>query len=233
MVLVKDEDFAGGVGIHVHIRTQLVRYWSYIRSASIMIGDDILELEGSADCTKNVNEYWYNYEYHGEIEGLGGFPVIAKVQSEHKRSLTIDLDRKYPGQKIVISTYKEFVRVDFKNATEASFGNSVGLLGDFNSGKTFARDGSTVIDDFYELGPEWQVRPEEPMLFHEVRQPQFPARCIEPTDPRGSRTRRLGQMSVSEEQAEKACAHLSDAGDRKDCIYDILATQDLGMVGAY
>jgi len=234
MVLVKDENFADGKGLRVHIRTQIIRFWSYIRSATIQIGEDILELQGSADSTADSNNYWYNYEYQGEMEdGLGGFPVISKVHNKYKRSLTIDLDKKYPGQKIVLSTYKEFVRVDFENGTEEAYGKSEGLLGNFSSGKTLGRDGSTMLNDFYELGPEWQVLPFEPMLFHDVRQPQFPAKCIEPTDPRGERRRRLGTLSVTEDQAEAACAHLDTAADRKDCVYDILATQDLDMVGAY
>ena len=106
-------------------------------------------------------------------------------------------------------------------------------VGDFNTGKTLARDGATVLDDFSELGNEWQVLPDDGMLFHDIAEPQFPKRCIEPEDPRGERRRRLGESGVTEEQAEAACASLKDEADRKDCIYDILATQDLEMVGAY
>ena len=234
MVLLKDDDFADGLGLRVHIRTQIVRFWSYIRSATIQIGEEILELEGSADSQEVTNNYWYNYEYQGEIEdGLSGFPVISKVHNKFKRSLTIDLNKKYPGLKIVLSTYKEFVRVDFENGTKEAYGKSVGLLGNFTTGQTLARDGSTALNDFYELGSEWQVLPFEPMLFHDVRQPQFPAKCIEPIDPRGERRRQLGEISVTEDQAVEACAHLGNAADRKDCVYDILATQDLDMVGAY
>ena len=71
------------------------------------------------------------------------------------------------------------------------------------------------------------------MLFHETSEPQFPEKCILPDDPRGERRRRLAESTVTESQAEVACSGLKDPLDRKDCIYDILATQDLGMVGAY
>jgi hypothetical protein len=71
------------------------------------------------------------------------------------------------------------------------------------------------------------------MLFHDVEQPQFPKKCVEPEDPRGDRRRRLGESIISEGEAERACASIADPLDRKDCIYDILATQDIGMVGAY
>eukprot|EP00980_Cylindrotheca_fusiformis_P023719 scaffold10864_cov205-Cylindrotheca_fusiformis.AAC.1 len=46
------------------------------------------------------------------------------------------------------------------------------------------------------------------------------------------RRRRLGESSITNEQAEAACAPIEDALDRKDCVYDVLVTQDLTMVGA-
>ena len=38
--------FTGGMGLDVHIRTKIVRYWSYIQSVAIRIGNDILEIQG-------------------------------------------------------------------------------------------------------------------------------------------------------------------------------------------
>jgi hypothetical protein len=237
MMLTKDDTFANDLGLELQIRTKLIRFWSYIRSAAIRIGDDILEIEGSADpvLTGANNHYWINFEYQGELTTLGGFPVKYHLQDmyQSKRWFEIDLSSKHPGQKIVISTFKEFVRVDFQNGSNASFGNTVGMLGSFRTGKTLARDGVTEIDDFSMLGNEWQVLPDENMLFHDISKPQFPEKCIEPEDPRGDRRRRLGQSSVTEGEAEAACASIEDPLDRKDCVYDVLATQDIGMVGAY
>lgn len=232
MVLAKDPNFADGLGLDAQIRTKVVRYWSYIKSSAIRIGEDILEVEGGPE-TDCENRYWINMEYQGKLDTLGGFPVTYHEQSCYKHKFEIDLSSKYPGQKITVSTYKEFVRVDFENGTEESFGMTKGLLGDFKTGKTLARDGSTVMNDFWEYGNEWQVLPFEYMLFHETSDPQFPDRCKMPEDPRGDRRRRLAEATVTEELAEKVCAHLKDAGDRKDCVYDIVATQDIGMVGAY
>jgi len=234
MVLAKDTEFANGVGMHVQIRTKLVRFWSYIKNAAVRIGDDILEIEGSPE---EQGRYWINLQYQGKLETLGGFPVTVNEESKYngksKRKVEIDLSSKYPGQKIVLSTYKEFVRVDFENGSKEAFGNTVGLLGDFKTGKTLARDGTTVLNDFTELGNEWQVRADEDMLFHDVSAPQPPQKCIEPEDPRGDRRRRLAEGTVVEEEAEKACSHLKSMLDRKDCLYDILATQDMDMAGAY
>jgi hypothetical protein len=232
MVMASDSKFADGLGLDVHLRTKVVRFWSYIKNVGIRIGNDVLEIEGSPDPEDRSMHYWYNFEYQGELDGMGGFPITANTNGVHKRFYEIDLSSKYPGQKIILSSYKEFLRVNFQNGNEDSFGNCIGILGDYKSGKTLSRDGVSVIDDFVELGEEWQVHPHEPMLFHRNEEPVFPQKCIEPEDPRGDRRRRLDESSITEEQAEKACAHL-DALSRKDCVYDILATQDIGMVGAY
>jgi len=233
LVLAKDDDFAGGLGLDVQIRTKLVRFWSYIRSAAIRIGDDILEVRGSGDNDSAFN-FWHNFQYQKEMKTIGGFPItINKSTARYmKHRFTIDLDSKYPGQKIQITTWKEFVAVDFKNASAEAFGKSVGMLGDFMTGHTLSRDGR-VLHDFHEYGDEWQVHPTDDMLFHNVEKPQFPTKCMMPEDPRGQRRRRLDESSVTEEQAEAACASLTDPLDRKDCVYDILATQDTTMAGAY
>ena len=230
--MTKDPKFDEGQGLDIQIRTKIVRFWSYITNVAIKIGNDILEIEGHADADDAEAHYWINFEYQGELETLGGFPVIQKLPSVYKRQYIIDLSSKYPGQSIVVQLYKEFVRVKF-NGKEDVFGNTVGLMGDYKTGKTLARDGSTEINDFIELGDEWQVLPSEPKLFHKLSRPQFPEKCIHPEDPRGERKRRLSESKISVEQAEKACATLKDPLTIKDCVYDILATQDLDMVGAF
>jgi len=239
MVFVKDPNFANGLGLDIHIRSKLVRYWSYIQSVAIRIGSDILELQGSADPEDYSFHYWINYEYQAEIDTLGGFPIKghSKKVHSHKNKFEIDLSSAFTSSegptKILVSSFKEFLKVEFENASEEAFGNTIGLLGDFKNGKTLARDGVTVLDDFTELGQEWQVVPADGHIFHESSKPQFPELCIEPEDPRGERARRLEESSISEEQAETACAQLKDPVDRKDCVYDILATQDMDMVGAF
>jgi hypothetical protein len=228
--LVKDTNFAEGLGLDIQIRTNVVRFWSYIKSVAIKIGDEILEIEGSADADDAEAHYWINYEYQGELDTFAGFPVTQTLPSVYKRQYTIDLNA---STSIVVQLYKEFVRVKF-NGDESVYGNTVGLLGDYKTGQLLARDGSTVMDDFTEFGDEWQVLPSEPRLFHEFVKPQFPELCIKPEDPRGERKRRLAESNISIEQAEAACeSALTDPLTIKDCVYDILATQDMDMVGAF
>jgi len=233
MILAKDPKFANGVGLDVQIRTKMVRFWSYIHTAAIRIGDDILEIQGSVGDKDRDTHYWFNFQYQADVTTVGGFPLTITSNGNHKRFFEIDLSSKFPGQKILISAFKEFVAVDFKDSTTESFGNTVGMLGDYKSGKTFARDGVTEVHDVNELGNEWQLLPSDDMLFHDKAEPQYPKRCILPEDPQGQRRRRLDESSISVEQAEAICATLKDPLTIKDCVYDILATQDLDMVGAF
>lgn len=234
MVLAKDEQFADGLGLDIQLRTKLVRYWSYIRSAAIRIGHDIIELEGSSDPKDRSIRYWYNMQFKSdEAKTMSGFPMYIRRLCPTSTKIEIDLSSKYPGVKISMSTFKEFVKVEVIGATEEAFGNSVGLLGDYKTGKTLARDGETYMHDFHEYGKEWQVSPMEDMLFHCTEGPQFPSKCLEPEDPRGQRRRRLNESNITVEQAESACDQIKDPLDKKDCIYDILATQDLDMAGAF
>jgi len=160
--------------------------------------------------------------------------VKQKLSSSIKHSYTIDLSSKYPHTSIAVQLYMGFVRVKFLGAHQKdAFGKTVGLMGDFNTGKTLARDGVTALDDFIAVGNEWQVLPSEPRLFHEAAHPQFPEPCLHPEDPHGERHRRLDESNISVEEAEEACATLKDPLSIPDCVYDILSTQDLGMVGAF
>ena len=57
LVLAKDPEFADGLGLEIHIRTKLVRFWSYIKTVAIKIGNDILEVEGSVDAADAEAHY--------------------------------------------------------------------------------------------------------------------------------------------------------------------------------
>jgi hypothetical protein len=92
------------------------------------------------------------------------------------------------------------------------------------------------MDNWNEYGQEWQVRGDEPSLFHDVRLPQHPGVCTLPSLKQTSQLRRRLAATSSEEklEAEKACEHWGEGKD--DCVYDVLATGDLRMAstsGAY
>ena len=104
-------------------------------------------------------------------------------------------------------------------------------MGSYHKGEKLGRYGVTVYDNDRAFGQEWQVLVAEPKLFHVVEGPQAPQLCKMPTDADIKR-RRLGS-SLSEAAAEKACAHVTNEDDREWCVFDVLATGDAEMAGAY
>jgi len=107
MILAKDSDFANGIGLDVQIRTKIVRFWSYIHTAAIRIGNDILEIQGSPDNEDHEAHYWFNFQYQDDTKAIGGFPLTIRSTGGYKRFFEIDLNSKFPGQKIVLSAFKE------------------------------------------------------------------------------------------------------------------------------
>lgn len=134
------------------------------------------EVEGSAakEDGQDQRHYHINFEHLGPLIHLGGLAVTI---SPRNNKFTIDLDKDYPGQKIEIKTFKELVGVNVIGATVESFENAIGITGDYKAGITYARDGSTVLHDFNEIGLEWQVLPSDGKLFHEMARSQFPKLC--------------------------------------------------------
>jgi len=76
----------------------------------------------------------------------------------------------------------------------------------------------------------------EPSLYQAIRFPQHPEACIAPKDPTVAKDnrRRLGEVAVTQAEAEAACAHWAE--EQKDlCIFDVVAVDDLeiAQAGAY
>ena len=131
-----------------------------------------------------------------------------------------------------IETFGDFVRVNVHAKHGRDFEGAVGLMGSYPSGSKVGRDGQ-IIWNQNRYGMEWQVRDDEPMLFHNVDGVQYPQACVIPSmlEPKKVKRRRLGE-ALSREDAAKACAR---AGKEymKDCIADVLATNQRSMAAAY
>jgi hypothetical protein len=102
------------------------------------------------------------------------------------------------------------------------------------------RDGTTFIEDVNAFGQEWQVlEEEEEKLFHNYDETivKAPAKCILlPTITAQStilRQRRLSASDLTVDKAEAACAHVNGEGERKACVYNGFAIQDINMAGAW
>ena len=236
--LLNNPDYNNGQGMQVQIRTKIERWWSYIESVAVKIGDDILEVHGGYDTRK----YWVNrvegdkeyVERSGTVMPftLGGNRVRFRVPEKFTFQFRIFLE---DNRSISIRSVKDMVRVDFVHGDKETYGSSSGLMGRYGDGAMVGRDGSTVLSDANLFGQEWQVLSSEEMLFHEPDGPQHPQKCIMPSTAGVSR-RVLGESAISHDDAERACArHMksSNADQIQDCISDVMATNDVDMASIY
>jgi len=133
-------------------------------------------------------------------------------------------------EKIVIGTWNVFVRIQFEHAKSKHFESSSGLMGSFSGSIKLARDNKTVLEDFNVFGQAWQVLRSEPKLFHTIKGPQHPHKCDIPSDI--EMRRRLAESDLTLKEAKKACKNVNnDVFDL--CVFDLMATNDVSMVGAY
>lgn len=244
LVMVKNEQFDAGLGLNLHIRTKIVDTWSFIESVALQIGSDVLEVTA-----KGV--YFLNGVKRADLSqsSLSGYPVTYIKPGATKKygkwhRFEVDLGQE---ELIVIKSFhiKTFMAVTVENSREAHFGDSSGLMGDYQTSELMARDGFTIHHDFNAFGQEWQVDAtgSDPVLFQELRAPQYPdQQCIlPPTESdavkvgrKGRHRRRRLSEEVTQQQAESVCAHWDDR-DRDLCIVDVMATGDVELAesGSY
>jgi hypothetical protein len=224
LVLLQNPNFQQGLGMDIHVRTKQLKQFSYVSSAVLQIGDETLEVMGD----NHENLYWINKDASGSLEkGISGYPISYHKVNSKQHEFVVDLG----GQKsIVIKTFKKFVRVNIVGATKESFGTSGGLLGSFHSGAMVGRDHQTILGDVNVFGQEWQVLPADGILFHNVEGPQAPEKCHIPVA--SNLRRRLAESKISEEEAKMACARVNPE-DFDVCVFDVMATCDKDVIGAY
>ena len=208
--------------------TKLLYEYSYIEGVAIKIGDKILEVSSYGD-------YLLNGIVGADMPNkLSDSVVNYYKHSNHEHIFQVILSEQY-NTTIEVSSFKSMLSIKFMNATEVHFGKSAGLMGEFGTGKKYARDGVTVLKDMDMFGQEWQVLDSEPKLFETTnRAPQHPQKCLMPEvsiDVQSTlRGRRLGE-SITKEAAQKVCADWKE-DERDACIFDVIATGDLEMAQA-
>jgi hypothetical protein len=217
LVLVDNPSFNDGVGMRLHIRTTRVGYFSYIERAALQIGDDVLEFYNDAeDFLINGKKATEDQKTFAGFE-LRRFKKAIAVRLDKSSKTRIDFKVRKSGFPSIL--VEAGSNLDF-------FEGSVGLLGEYPTGRKAGRDGLTMMegeeDDHTEYALEWQVRDTEPMLFQEARFPQYPSQCLPPAKVLG---KRLGDSHMKE-AAEEACAAWGD--DKDECIFDVMATRDIG-----
>jgi len=209
-----------GEGLLVHARTKARWDYSYIHSVAVQIGDEILEVGG-------WGAYFLNGIETAELPAtLSGRNVTYTKSNKRQHDFLIDLGQ---NQHITVKAFKDLVNIKFVGFHQNDFKDCRGLMGEWETGVHYGRDGNSVIEDDNAFGFEWQVRDDEPNLFASRGSgPHYPEQCRMPD--MTSESRRRLRASVSKENAEKACAGVTNGFDQ--CVYDVIATGDLEVAQA-
>jgi len=224
LVLVSNPEFGNEAGLDVHIRTKKMRQWSYVGSAAVRIGTDILEVRGD-----ETSHFWINGIQGNSNTGkmvISNYPIQYYPISKKSEKFVVDLG---DGEGIVFKTWNSFVSVKVENPKMDKFVGSVGLMGSFPEGRKIGRE-NRIIEDINIFGQEWQVLSSEQNLFHDIEGPQHPQHCEIPSST--EMRRRLAESLMTVEEAEKACIGAS-LEDKELCIFDVMATNDQSSAGAY
>jgi len=225
LVLLHVPNFNGqGDELTIQARTTIRYDYSFIESAAVQIGSDLVEIASFGDYAVNGVDTPYLGGHAGRISH---YSLVHNQVDRKKHTFDIILG---PKENITLTTFKNLVAVSINAGQESAkyFNRSVGVMGSFD-GKLLARDGATVMEDMNAFGQEWQVTEEEPSLFRESRAPQHPSKCILPAA-KASKQRRLG-ATIARQAAVSACAHLS--GDNfENCVFDVMAIGDIDIAGA-
>lgn len=222
MTLLHAPTFAADMGLEINIRTKIRYQYSYIESAVVKIGEETLEVA-------SFGEYYLNGVSNADLPNeISAFAVTHSHPSKNIHIFEIAVAG---PEKIVLTTFKDMVSVKIENADTKRFHGSVGMMGEFETGKMLSRNGTTVLTDPNAFASEWQVRSTEPMLFQAISAPQHPDACVLPDAVKKQGRRRLGEASISKEAAEHACAHWEEE-TRNQCIHDVMATGDLELADA-
>lgn len=207
LVMLQSYNFMDGRGLDIHIRTAERDGTSYISTAVVQIGLDKLEIhqdgtfqwndDADIDLPSTFGDASLNYTV------VDGWLPIWDIVTPR-------------GGRIYLQVFDTMVDVKLYGFTNEDVTDSVGLLGDFQTGFLMDRQGQWVFDTD-PFGLEWQVRDTDPLLFSTIRAPQYPTACAMP-DPQAI-ARRLENSIISEQEATKLCA---DAGNHRNaCIMDL------------
>jgi hypothetical protein len=226
LVLVHSEKFHNNAGLDVHVRSTIADYYSYFESGVLRVGEHVMEFQGetffvngvqhtAADLPITVGD---SFKYT-----ISEAPLTHGANPKFYNYYKVDL---HDNSSILFRFYKHFLTISIDGHSH-DFGDSVGLMGDYQHGDMVGRNGQ-IMDDFDEFGFEWQVSPDEDMLFHDARAPQLPyERCRMPTAARPNRRKLRGADRRLLEAATSACAHVQ--ADRDLCVDDVVTTGDVGM----
>ena len=223
--------------LDLHVRTTIADSYSYIEAAVVKTGGRIFEisagnpetvlLDGKAHSMDDSKPLLFSSVYKNTT-----YKYYKAVTQPSKRSKIYVLEIT-PWVFVRVKMHAEFLTVSVHGDDDLK--GAVGLLGRYPDGALVTRSGKVVSVPFVEFAAEWQVHPDDQILFQDFRSPQLPYEpCRFPTAPRPSR--RMLRSSTSElyQQALEACRQVTYSAEDIDfCVDDILTTGDVGLAAIW
>lgn len=223
LVMVRSKNFHNGIGLDLHARTTIHSYFSFIETAALRVGENIVEF--------HKDEFFIDGHKFSPADlpvTFGSeYKITEVMKTPSKQKYKVDL---HEGAAIFFKFYKEFLTIHI-DGNSKDFDDSVGLLGAYGNGDMVTRAGG-VAPDFESLAFDWQVHPEDMVLFRQVREPQLPyERCRLPSAPRPQR-RRLRANTGLLTEAQQACGHVTGNAFNL-CVDDVITTGDIGLASEW
>eukprot|EP00977_Amphora_coffeiformis_P021208 scaffold9027_cov174-Amphora_coffeaeformis.AAC.8 len=229
LVLMTNKAFNNGQGLDVHLRTTIRHHYSYIESAAIIIGQSIVQFDVEHFTVAGMQHSYDDLPF-SLSDGGHTFKIYKHIfvlsSGKEKKGVRFDLT---DDSHIEIIFTRRFLNVNLQGGKD-EFGSSKGMLGDFTTGEMVGRRGQK-IDSFVDYGFEWQVTPEDPQLFAELRAPQLPnEKCRMPSVEKATSRQLRARESLLKEEADQACA---GSKDFDLCVEDVLVTGELDLADVF
>jgi hypothetical protein len=228
LVMARSTSFSNGLGLDVHARTEMIgNTWSLVSNAAVRLGNDIFEVKNNGTHYLNgVADIMLPTILTKDFEISYAEERINDGDNSIRSWYTIDLGN---GDKVQITNYKTMISVN----VEVKASDLVGMLGSSSKAGLVGRDEQTGLLDADEMGLQWQVNDEEPMLFNEIRSPQYPETCKLPEVSMRYRRLRAANDDIDIMQKAKAACNGIDVNVYNFCVYDVLMSGDIALAQSY
>jgi len=225
LVLAHSEEFGDGLGLRVHARTELVDSWSRISNAAVQIGSDVIELTNTARLYYNGVDVTDSPDFSASMANTFSVKKVDNTMNGIPK-LDVMISVNEDKRKIKLSLFKKVIAVHV--GTTVSDIN--GMLGNREI-EGFVGRNEEILSDANQMGQNWQVTAAEPMLFREIRAPQFPETCQLPAV--DSRRRLSSIPQQYHRRASEVCADVTDPDMKNFCVEDVLMTGDVDIARTY
>ena len=230
--MVHANDFQGGKGLDIHVRSVIENFYSLLTAVAIKVGASVFE---------------FNHEIVGKpklfVDGL----EISELPHRDENFEISTHQMPHEGRTVNIYTINlgqhTVVKLDvldkwvfaYVKAAAVDVANSIGLSGSFPDGRMLGRNGTDLGADRNAYGSQWQVQDNEPKLFHSTPDghPMAPHAICKLPSLDGHQYLRTQDAQLYRAAVEACQRQGLMPQDLSDCIFDVSATKMTELATAW